>query len=126
MHVARWTTGQVVRDGQAQKWLLEQNWATRKQDLSHVTFSRSQSWDGASLSVHSSHLNCDLPFEQRAYVACLAGPPASPSFFNPRTSCLVLTSCDTSPGSTAAALLSILAFFSCKTPTLGGLIFLFE
>jgi len=111
-------------DGQAQKWLLENmSWMTGKQDLSHVTFSHSQSWDGASLSMQSSHLNCDLPIGQRA---CLAGPPASPSLFNPRTSCLLLTSCDASPSSTAAALLSILAFLSYKTPTLGSLFFLFE
>lgn len=58
----------------------------------------------------------------RALLGLLLPPP----FFNPRTSCLVLTSCDTSPGSTTTALLSILAFLSYKTPTLGGLVFLFE
>lgn len=101
VHVAQWTTGQAERDGQARKQVLKKmNWTTRKQASSHVSLSCSQSWDGAS----------PLIFGQGVSVACLAGPPASPSFFNPRTSCLVLTSCGASPGGSTAALLSILAF----------------
>lgn len=121
VHVAHWTTGQVERDGRAQKWLLEKmNWMTRKQDLSHVTESCLQSWDGASLSMQSSHLWAGRNHRMPCWASYV------PLLFNSRTNCLVLTSCDISPGSTTAALLSTLVFLSYKTPTLGGLFFRFE
>lgn len=53
----------------------------RKQDLSHITLSHSQSWGVAFLSVQSSHLKCNLPFGQGHELPALLGPLLLPPCF---------------------------------------------
>lgn len=54
---------------------------TRKQDLSHITLSHSQSWGVAFLSVQSSHLKSDVPFGEDHELLALLSLLLPPPFF---------------------------------------------
>lgn len=114
MHVGHRTTEQLQQDGQAQKQLPMMSWTTKNQDLSCVFYVHSPGIGLLFLGKHSSELEFTLGAGDMRWMPCWAS--CFPFFFNPRTGCLVFTSCDISPGSTATALTSILAFFPMKCP----------